>query len=57
MEEYISYTEAGAIIGVSRYTIYRWVKAGKLRSRETVGHYHRILRSVVEEEARRRGRE
>lgn len=41
-ERTISITQAMAVVGVSRRTIYNWLKAGKLRYRRTVGGTVRI---------------
>ena len=55
MADYATYDEAAAILGVTKYTILRMVKDGRLPSRETRRGYHRVLRSAVQDYAAEHG--
>jgi excisionase family DNA binding protein len=57
MNEYATYDEAAVILGVTKYTIVRMVKDGRLASRTTKRGYHRVLRSTVQDYARERGKD
>jgi len=46
-EPTISISDACAIVGVSRRTIYNWLSAGKLRYRRTAGGGVRIFRASL----------
>ena len=45
--EQIGYAEAAVILGVTKYTIARWVADGYLPAYETANGYHKLWRSVV----------
>lgn len=47
--EYVTYQDAANLLGVSKYTVARWVKSGRLAARETKGGYHKLLRTTVED--------
>lgn len=49
MADYATYEEAAGMLGVTKYTIVRMVKDGRLASRTTAGGYHRVLRSTVQD--------
>lgn len=40
--------EAAEIIGVSRYTVWRWTRDGKLKSHARIGSEHLYDRSYVQ---------
>ncbi len=44
----MSVTEASKICGVTRATIWRWIKAGQLQAATTAGGHHRILSSDLQ---------
>ncbi len=46
--QYLTTTEAGAILGVTARTIVKWTKAGKLPVQRTLGGHRRYLRSEIE---------
>ena len=47
--ERITYREAATILGVSEYTVARWVKVGYLPAYRTSEGYHKLWRTVVQE--------
>ena len=52
----ISYEEAARILGVTKYTIARWVADGYLPAYSTDAGYHKLWRSVVLELAHDRNK-
>jgi excisionase family DNA binding protein len=52
MADYATYDEAAAMLRVSKYTIVRMVRDGRLTSRVTPRGYHRVLRSTIEDYAK-----
>jgi len=47
-QEYLTTTEAAKLLGVSPDTVLKWVKAGKVKSRRTLGGHFRIPASELE---------
>lgn len=43
----ITYSEAASILGVTKYTLVRWVAAGYMPSWEAQSGYHKLWRAVV----------
>jgi excisionase family DNA binding protein len=50
-DEYVNCKEAGRIVGVSAWTVWRWIKTGKLRA-ERVGRAVLIAKSELSTVAR-----
>lgn len=46
--EWVSVTKAAAILGVSRQTLARWDKDGRLPAHRTITNQRRYIRSEVE---------
>ena len=46
-EKKITAVQASEICGVTRTTVWRWIKAGKLESAMTAGGHHRINESTL----------
>jgi excisionase family DNA binding protein len=47
-QKIMSVTEVSKICGVTRATIWRWIKAGQLKAATTAGGHHRILPSDLQ---------
>jgi len=56
LTDFLTQTEAGGLLGVSRKTIWQWMKAGKLQA-FIIGGKHMIPRSEVERLKRERNPE
>lgn len=54
--ETLSPGEAARMLGVTRGTLVRWAKAGKIPSFRTLGGHRRYSRADVEAVMRRRGK-
>jgi len=45
--KYYTITQAAEVCSVSRATMWRWVKAGKIKAGLTIGKHHRISRDIL----------
>ena len=53
-EGWITYARAATLLGVSRMTVYNYVRTGRLKTVVVVGNTHYLSRAEVEEKARNR---